>query len=96
MIKIQIYECVSSIFTKINKSKTLNSGEAEFLKHAIVNICERGSVKYDDIIQIIEFMPSIASVSVSLVGYHPIKVMHKRDISLYEMLFFLDYDGAII
>ena len=96
MNKVQMYEFVASIFTKINNSKTLTAEDSGYIKFAVVSICEKGNVKYEDLIQFIEFVPHLSAVIMQLTGDRLVKLSHKREISLYEMLFFLDCDGVII
>ena len=96
MNKMQIYELIASIFIKINNSKTITDGDAVYLKLAVVNMCESRKVTHEDIIQVIEFMPYVVPVVKTLTGSNIRKLMHEKGISVHEMMFFLDYDGAIV
>ena len=96
MNKMQSYELIASIFIKINNSKTITDGDAVYLKLAVVNMCESGKVTHEDVTQIIEFMPYVLPVVKTLTGSNIRKLMHEKGISPHEMMFFLDYDGAIV
>ena len=96
MNKMQMYELIASIFAKINNSKTITNGDAVYLKLMVVDMCESGKLTHEDVIQIIEFMPYVRPMVKTLTGSHILQLMHEKGISLIEMLFFLDYDGAIV
>ena len=96
MNKMQTYELIASIFTKINNSKTITDGDAVYLKLAVVNMCESGKVTHEDVIQVIEFMPYAMAVVKMLTGSNVRQLIHEKGVSLHEMLFFLDFEGAIV
>lgn len=95
MNKVQMYSLIASIYTKTENAVSVDDLDKYLLKFAVAQICEKNSVHREDVIQMIEVMPSISRVASELTGRHLVQMINDG-VSLFEMLFLIDAEGSII